>query len=163
MSLCVLCAQKRVPCCINRDILVTLGDVNRIAEHTGSDQFYQYRQPSSPKYIDQDDDPSWNLMTVQVDGSRRVLKNVGANLCYFLTSQGCRLPSTIRPLVCRLHPVEYSEAGITGFSDECPVEFLPETETLLDSLRMNLTEAEQWRSQLYEELFQDFHKQKKAV
>lgn len=164
MSLCVLCAQKGISCCINRDILITTNDTIRIADYTGDDKFFEYRMPTSAAYLDQDDDPNWNTMTVRLDGSRQVLKRgADASACYFLTKHGCRLTSTVRPLVCRLHPVEYSESEVLGFSAECPVEFLSHPETLLDSLQMNLEEAELWRRQLYEELRQDFLNQKKVA
>jgi Fe-S-cluster containining protein len=153
MSLCALCAQKRTSCCVSRDILVTTMDVQRISLCTGIDTFFEYRKPSSSEYIDQDDDPNWNAITVQQNGTRRVLRREG-DFCCFLTGHGCRLTSPVRPLVCRLHPLEYSESGLTGLSSECPVEFLLCPETLLESLGMNLDESELLRKQLYEELRQ---------
>jgi hypothetical protein len=55
-------------------------------------------------------------------------------------------------LVCRLHPVEFTEEKITGFSPECPTEHLPAGESLLVNLEMNLDLTETWRQQLYDEL-----------
>ncbi|MBU0479703.1 MAG: hypothetical protein KKG47_01245 [Proteobacteria bacterium] len=163
MSLCVLCAQRGTSCCVNRDILITTADAGRIAAYYGDLNFFEYRKPSSTAYVEQDDDPEWNILTVRVDGSRRVLNRQNESLCFFLTETGCRLSATVRPLVCRLHPVEYTAAGVTGVSPECPVQFLAHPETLLDSLQMNLTEAESWRRQLYEELRQDALNRKKVA
>lgn len=86
-----------------------------------------------------------------------MLKQGPGNLCVFLAENGCSLPAAVRPLICRLHPVEYNEAAITGLSADCPVELLPPSEKLLDNLRMDINEAEQLRKQLYEELRFDFN------
>ncbi|MBU0673997.1 MAG: YkgJ family cysteine cluster protein [Proteobacteria bacterium] len=163
MNLCVLCAQRGNACCVNRDILVTSADQERIAAHVGESTFFEYRKPASPAYLDNDDDPNWNSMTVQVNGARLVLKRGMTKRCYFLTGRGCRLPAAVRPLICRLHPVEYTETGITGLSGECPIELLAPPTSLLENLGMSLDQAESWRSQLYEELRQDFKKREKVA
>jgi len=156
MRLCAICAKENKTCCVRRDILVSAGDIERIAGYTGARNFFELRSPKSPEYLDQDDDPNWNLYTLFADGSRRVLKHLEQpGICWFLTPQGCLLPEQARPLVCRLHPVEFTEQMITGLSGECPAEHLPENETLLTNLEMDLEQAELCRQQLYAELRQE--------
>jgi Fe-S-cluster containining protein len=159
MILCILCAQQGASCCLGRDILITSHDKRRIASYTGVTNFFEFRGPGSVAYLEQDDDPNWNAMTINHDNSRLVLKRKGAEgSCFFLSNSGCNLPYAFRPLICRLHPVEYSEKQITGLSSDCPVGLLPKNQTLLDNLQMNLEEAEQLRTQLYFELKEDWAK-----
>lgn len=152
MRLCAACAGQDKSCCIRRDIMVSEGDLQRIAGHTASRDFFESRVPQSAGYLDQDDDPNWNIYTLQPDGARRVLKHIRPGICWFLTESGCLLPELVRPLVCRLHPVEYIEERITGLSPECPIEHLQPGESLLANIEMNLDQAEHWRRQLYAEL-----------
>ncbi|MBU0730474.1 MAG: hypothetical protein KKE17_08935 [Proteobacteria bacterium] len=152
MRLCAICAGQGKSCCVCRDILVSDGDLQRIAAHTGSWDFFETRLPQTVAYLDQDDDPNWNNYTLQLNGTRRVLKYTRPGICCFLTDTGCLLPEHIRPLVCRLHPMEFNEARLTGLSPECPAEHLPEGESVLANLEMNVDLAENWRQQLYTEL-----------
>lgn len=163
MRLCVICAGQSKSCCVYRDILVSDGDLQRIAVQTGTTDFYEYRAPQSAAYLDQDDDPSWNLYTLQIDGTRRVLKHARPGICWFLTETGCLLPEHVRPLVCRLHPIEFTEEKITGLSPECPAEYLPVGESLLANLNMDLNLAETWRKKLYEELRGEHLRRPKAA
>lgn len=152
MRLCATCAGQGKSCCINRDILVSSGDLQRISAYTGLSDFFEKRSPQTTAYLDQDNDPNWNPYTLQPDGTRRVLKYSRPGICWFLTGSGCLLPEEVRPLVCRLHPVEYNEAEILGVSPECPTEHLPAGVALLTNLAMDLNVAENWRQQLYGEL-----------
>lgn len=152
MRLCATCAGQGKSCCIRRDILLSLGDLQRIGDHTATADFFEMRPPQSVAYLEQEEDPNWNLYTLGPDGTRRVLKHAQPGTCWFLTAQGCLLPEHVRPLVCRLHPVEFTEEKITGLSPECPAEYLPAGETVLQNLQMNLDLAETWRQQLYTEL-----------
>lgn len=152
MRLCATCAMQGKSCCVCRDILVSGGDLTRIADQTGTADFFEMRVPQAAAYLDQDDDPNWNIYTLKSDGTRRVLKHTRPGICWFLTDKGCLLPEQTRPLVCRLHPVEFTEEKIVGLSPECPAEHLPAGETVLVNLEMNLDLAETWRQQLYAEL-----------
>ena len=152
MYICRACAELERSCCRRRDILVTAGDLERLTVYTGRPDFFEFRRPASMAYIEQDEDPNWNSYTLSADGRRRVLRHGTGGACYYLTTQGCQLPLTVRPLVCRLHPVEYTEWQITGVATDCPVELLPQGEALLDHLQMETTVVEGWRAQLYEEL-----------
>ena len=163
MQLCVQCASRDTACCVARDIFVTTADIRRIYEFSGATDFHEYRKPLSADYLDQHDDPRWNVYTVQLDGSRRVLRQGPAGKCVFLAANGCRLTLSVRPLVCRLHPVEYTERRITGLASECPSELLPTGVGLLENLCMNLADAEKWRLQLYAELRHDWTAQPKAA
>lgn len=163
MRLCVVCAEQGRSCCVNRDIVVSPGDIDRITSHTGDSHFHELRPARSPEYLEHDDDPLWNLCTVQLCGRRKVLRHSAPGLCWFLTERGCRLPEEIRPLVCRLHPVEFNLDRVTGLSPECPAELLPAGENVLTSLAMDLGRAEEWRRQLYSELQTELRNRPKAA
>jgi Fe-S-cluster containining protein len=163
MRLCVVCAGQGGSCCVDRDILVSCGDIERISSHTSTADFYELRLASSPAYLDQGDDPLWSLCTIQLCGRRRVLRHSVPGICWFLSEGGCRLPEEVRPLVCRLHPVEFNAERITGLSAECPAELLPAGENVLANLDMDLGLAEKWRQQLYAELRKELRDRPKAA
>jgi Fe-S-cluster containining protein len=151
-SLCSRCAQIRKTCCYF-EIYVTAGDVRRIAAHSGRSDFYERRVPADAEYLDQDDDPVWRDHVAGADGRRRVLKHREDDACTFLGPCGCALPLEVRPLVCRLHPFEYTEAGISDeLSDSCPRHLLKHGQTLLIALDMHLEDARRWHRQLYAEI-----------
>lgn len=157
---CARCASMRKTCCQRAEILVTAGDVARIARRTGRAEFVENRAPADPEYLEHDaDDPDWRRLTVRSDGARRVLKRRESGDCVFLGAEGCTLGTEVRPLVCRLYPWAYTEAGLTGEDSEyCPVEALRAVgkdgrgTTMLTILKMDRVDAERWRRRLYEEL-----------
>lgn len=149
---CAKHAQMGKTCCQTCEILVTDGDQNRIAAYTGEREFFEYRAPDDPVYLEQDDDPNWLKWAFRPDGTRRVLKRQASGDCRFLGPQGCRLPVETRPLVCRLYPYTYTEAGIDGVSDGCPTEVIPPGSTILEVLDMRRDDADRWHRMLYAEL-----------
>ena len=152
-SLCLRCAQHMRTCCQTREIYITLGDVGRIAALSDRQDFYEYRVPSDPSYLDQDDDPTWATCVLGSDGRRRVLKRLPDGDCLFLGRRGCRLPLDVRPLICRLYPYEYNEQGIQEeLASGCPVHLLPPGQRLVAVLQMNLQDARRWHEQLYREV-----------
>ncbi len=158
MSLCALCARTHGSCCVGRDVFLTSGDIERIRAATGRQDFVEYRRPTNLSYLDQEDDPNWNLYTVLPDGRRRVIRRGGSADCLFLGRQGCALAPAVRPLVCRLFPVAFTELGITGIEEECASRFLRrgKTHSFLLSIGMDLEAAERWRGQLYRELREEY-------
>jgi Fe-S-cluster containining protein len=151
--LCVRCARRRKTCCQISEVYATPGDVRRIAAHTGRDDFTEFRAPDNPEYLDQDDDPAWTEHVFRNGNSRRVLKRRPDGDCTFLGEQGCTLPYETRPLVCRLYPYEYTEAGIQDeLADGCPLELLRPGQGLIEALDMNLEAARRWHRQLYTEI-----------
>lgn len=151
-SLCSRCARVRKTCCY-LEIYVTLGDVKRIAAHCGRSDFHEFRVPDDADYLDQDDDPAWRYHVADEDGRRRVLERRADDACTFLGPHGCVLPIEVRPLVCRLHPYNYTEAGISAeLADGCPTRLLKHGQTLLIALDMNLEDAWRWHRQLYAEI-----------
>ncbi|NPU95914.1 MAG: hypothetical protein HPY51_01700 [Candidatus Omnitrophica bacterium] len=152
MNLCAHCARIQITCCQYTDVLVTEGDIARIAAFTGSDGFHEFRKPADPAYLNQPGDPNWILYTVLPDGSRRVLKQKNNRDCCFLGPEGCGLPREVRPLVCRLYPLDFTESGLTGLASGCPVHLLKPDESLLEKVGIHHDEAERWRVQLYHEL-----------
>lgn len=104
---CARCARMRKTCCQRAEILVTEGDIARIARiarFTSETDFVELRTPSDPEYLDDDpDDHNWKRLTLRSDGVRRVLKRQPSGDCVFHTNRGCRLPENVRPLVCHLY------------------------------------------------------------
>lgn len=128
---CARCASVQKTCCQRAEIVVTTGDLARIAAHTGHADVAHRTRPTDPSYLEHDpDDPNWTAYTIAPDGTRRVLKKqdgVHAGLsghrgqagdCAFLGPAGCALPEEVRPLVCRLYPFMYTERGLDGEADE---------------------------------------------
>jgi len=82
-----------------------------------------------------------------------VLRLNGSPDCWFLGAQGCTLPAEVKPLLCRLFPVAYTEQGITGIEEECTARFPDrDVEALMRAIGMDMGAAEGWRAQLYREL-----------
>lgn len=151
--LCVRCSRHMQTCCQTCEIYTTPRDVERIAEHTGREDFYDYRAPDNPDYLDHDDDCAWRDNVFRADGTRRVLKREPSGDCTFLGAHGCTLPLDVRPLVCRLYPYDYDEQGIKPtLSKGCPLELLRPGQGLIQALDMNLHDAERWHAQLYDEI-----------
>jgi Fe-S-cluster containining protein len=149
---CARCASIQRTCCQDTDVLVTPGDVERIARHVGRRDFWERRQPVDPDYLDQDDDPNWLLWTMGDDGARQVLKQRTDGDCGMLGAAGCVLPLDVRPLVCRLQPFEYTEQGLTGFDDRCPGAAIPPGESIETTLGLDRAVARRWHEILYLEL-----------
>lgn len=152
MGLCVTCAGTGKTCCQQNDILLTQEDAKRIARHIGTAAFYEYRRPLDPGDLGDRGDANWLTYTLRPDGTRRVVLFKGGGDCFFLEATGCILPQDTRPLICRLHPLLYTEAGVSGVSPDCPAEFLAAGETVLESVGMELATGREWHAQLYDEL-----------
>lgn len=149
---CALHARMGKTCCQECEVLVTVGDRQRIAEQTGREDFWEHKAPDNPAYLDQDDDPNWLKWAFRPDGTRPVLKRHSSGDCGFLGPEGCVLSLEIRPIVCRLFPYTYTERGIDGVSDACPKEVIPPGSTILQVLDMRREDADRWHAQLYAEL-----------
>jgi Fe-S-cluster containining protein len=59
-----------------------------------------------------------------------------------------------RPLVCRLYPLAYTEAGLGGSDEEyCPTWLLAADGRSMETvLEIDRTQARAWHAQLYDEL-----------
>jgi Fe-S-cluster containining protein len=142
-------------------VTVTDGDLLRIEEWTGRDDFWERRHPLDPDdaVLDQDD-PAWHRGTVAPDGTRQVLRRRPGGACTFLGEHGCTLPENVRPIVCRLYPFAYSARGLLAGESAhyCPSILLARAgRSMSGVLGMDRTTAEAWRAQLYEELAQARH------
>jgi Fe-S-cluster containining protein len=154
--LCARCARHTQTCCQSTDIVVTSGDVARIADFTGRTDFVEFRAPANELYADQDDDPVWRDNVVRPDGTRRVLRQRPGGDCTFLGTAGCTLPPNVRPLICRLYPFDYTAEGIRDeLARGCPVELLKPEQQLLQVLDMRLDDATRWHRQLYDGIVAD--------
>ena len=158
---CVRCAGMQKTCCQRAEIVVTTGDVERIARHVARDDFHEWRAPADPSYAQPNEaDPRWLALTLRSDGKRRALKRAVGGDCTFLGAQGCSLPREVRPLVCRLYPLDYTEKGLIGEAHEyCPTAALrPPGGRMSQLLRMDELEARRWHRMLYQELEQDLER-----
>ena len=133
--------------------MVTEGDKVRIATWLGPDHepFWEDQWPRGASAVDDGSDPAWTL-AFHVDGSRPILRHRPDGDCLFLGPGGCRLPTEVRPFVCRLYPREYDERGFLGLDDGCPAEVIPEGSSIMDLIDMDPDRAEKWRGQLYAEI-----------
>jgi Fe-S-cluster containining protein len=155
-TLCARCAAQGKTCCQGREIYVSPGDLQRIHAFTGETQFFEWARITDPAYLDQDDDPVWRVHVISRDGSRRILKRTPRGDCVFLGSSGCRLPMEVRPLLCRLHPLNYTADHIDSEPDvECPRHLLLAGESVFDAIHLPLALAGKWHRQLYEEILTD--------
>ena len=151
--LCVRCSRHMKTCCQTSEVYTSPGDVKRIAEFTGRDDFAHFQQPDNPVYLEQDDDPVWLKHVFRADGTRRVLMRRDNGDCTFLGEQGCVLPLETRPLICRLYPFDYTAEGLRDeLAKGCPVELLPKGQGLLEALDIKRIDALRWHRQLYEEV-----------
>jgi len=148
---CVTCAGNGTSCCEGTQIGLTTGDVQRIATFLGHDDFF-HLETAEPDYLDVLDDPDWVALTVRPDGRRRVLKRTPGKRCGMLTDLGCQLPWDVRPLICRLHPYTYTEAGISGIAATCPISGHAAWPIVLTDLGMAVAHAQEWHRLLYAEL-----------
>ncbi|UCD80078.1 MAG: YkgJ family cysteine cluster protein [Desulfobacterales bacterium] len=148
---CYQCSQNGTSCCKGTQILLTTGDVRRIARFLGAFHFFTFEVPD-PIYTDPGDDPVWLTLTIRPDGRRRVLKRTADKRCTMLAENGCLLPITVRPLICRLHPYSFTEAEVSGVDPTCPMSREGNWPVLLEKLGMAMFEARQWHRLLYCEL-----------
>jgi Fe-S-cluster containining protein len=142
-------------CCQRAEVLVTAGDVERIRAASGSEDFFEYRRAEDESYLEFDSkDPDWLTLTVEADGTRRMLRRTHEGDCVFLGTGGCRLTLEVRPLVCRLYPLNYVESGFVGAAEEyCPVSVLsPDGRSMAEVLEVDPAEARRWHAALYQEL-----------
>ena len=157
MHICVRCAGRGPTCCegSDRDIFITRGDVERIQTISGSADFYEFRKPLNPDYLDPDD-PVWTRHVFRKDSSRRVIRRNASGTCMFLSKIGCMLPLQTRPLVCRLFPYQYSQKGLADeMADECPRDLLGEGESLAVALGIHREDAVLWHQLLYQEILRE--------
>lgn len=151
--LCARCARRQETCCQRTDIILTTGDIARVAAHVGRADFIEFRAAGKAEYLDQDDDPTWRDATFRPDGTRRVVRHRPNGDCHFLGHAGCTLPGEVRPLICRLYPFDYDERGIKDqLGTGCPAHLLPPGVGLTEALAMSRTDAARWHATLYAEL-----------
>lgn len=138
-------------CCLNRQIILTTGDIERISQFVGTREFYTMEAPES-WYLEPSYDPDWLPLVMKPGNVLRVLKRNREKNCEMLTDKGCRLPFSIRPLICQLHPYMHTEKGILGVDESCPISKEKESNAILEQLDMPLVKAREWQKKLYLEL-----------
>ena len=155
--ICARCARMGKTCCQETRVFLTLGDVRRISEAVGEDDFHEYAVPESGTTKQSAAlDPLWTRTFAHPAG-RRVLRHDARGACRFLGKKGCRLPLDVRPLVCRLYPFDYNAETIKGvYGHLCPEPESANPAFLLAMLGMNRARASEWREQLYREITEEF-------
>jgi hypothetical protein len=132
-----------------------MNDVRRIAVLTSRIDFFEYRPPADQAYLGGDHDLHWQRHVFCIDGTRRVLKQQSSGDCIFLTGSGCQLSLEVRPLVCRLYPLTFTDSGIEAEPDErCPVKILRRGQTVMGLFGITLDQALRWHMDLYREMKQ---------
>lgn len=127
--------------------------MRRIADAASISNFTEYRAAKDPAYDQTEEDPVWHHHVFREDGTRRVLKQQANGDCQFLGAQGCVLQTSVRPLICRLYPFDYTFDGLKDApAGGCPVELLKPSQQLMQVLDMNREEGERFRAQLYAEM-----------
>jgi Fe-S-cluster containining protein len=150
---CARCAQAGKTCCQQTEIYVTMNDVKRIAVSTSRIDFFEYRPPADPAYLAGDNDPQWQQHVFRLDGTRRVLMQQPSGDCIFLTGRGCQLSLEVRPLVCRLYPLTYTDRGIEPEPDErCPAQRFCQGQTIVEAFGFSVQEVQRWHTDLYLEM-----------
>lgn len=153
-TLCFKCSLNGTSCCKGTQICLTSGDIVRISRFLGIRHFFTIEMPDIV-YLDPGDDPTWIALTIRPDGQRRVLKRTMDKSCTMLGENGCQLPLLVRPLVCRLHPYEFTEKGISGVDPTCPISQERDWPSVMEQLGMAVSATNQWHSMLYCELRSD--------
>ena len=149
-NVCWMCASSGGSCCVNMQIYLTGGDIERITAFTGNRDYIRYEKPWS--WCDSDaEDPIWQQHVLGC-ARRRVVRRGRDGTCYFLGERGCVLDLETRPLVCRLYPYEYSLDGILGLHPGCPASRSVQPERDLEEMGMRSDRIESWHSTLYREL-----------
>lgn len=149
---CIRCAMAGGTCCLNRQIVLTLGDVDRITAYVGHRDFFAMEGPE-PCYLEPFYDQFWLPLVLNSKGLLRVLKRNADKSCGMLTHKGCILPFESRPLVCQLHPYMYTETEILGIDDTCPISRENDGFGILNRLNMPMEKAIGWQHLLYDELY----------
>lgn len=157
MWLCNRCMETKKTCCQERPrIVLTTGDVRRIRQAAGRDDFYKLEHWDDLSFLDNYRfDPNWRKYTVLPGNRRRTLAWKPDGECSLLGKEGCAAGDA-QPLLCRLYPYECNEFGLIGWLSPddmwCPRHLIEKGQDLFTALRMNLDDLEQVRRQLYEEL-----------
>lgn len=154
-NVCTECSKRQLSCCQDSDPFVTLGDIKRISMYYGDD-FYE-NVDAAQIYLDcvkEQNDPLWDSVTIR-NGKRRVIKKGNDNIsCYFLTKNGCMLPTELKPLVCRLYPYGFTENGLfISESAGCPTDLVGDNQP--KAVGINEKDAVYWHEELYKELLEE--------
>lgn len=150
--LCARCARHQRTCCQDTEVYLSPADRDRLIAWSGRDDLLRWRV-AGPEYIDVAGDPTWARLVFRPDGSRRLLAQSADGDCVLLGPQGCTAPAEVRPLICRLYPLQYTEAGLQGPAGACPVQLLGPDEALLSSIGVDRERSERLHQQLYAELW----------
>ena len=155
---CARCARIQKTCCQQAEILVTEGDLARIARHTARSDFWERRAPTDPSYTEPDnDDPNWLRWSMQAGGTRRVLRRLPEGDCTFLGPAGCTLPGDVRPLVCGGCTPGGTPSGGSTASTTVTVptaRVAPPGRTMIQALDMDAAEGLRWHRMLDDEVLE---------
>ena len=162
MSTCAECAKIQKTCCEEEITFVglTCGDIERISEFTGQEDFYELQavdEELKDIYVNplnySENDRIYVTYFFDSEGRRNVLKKNKNGECCFITDNGCLLPSNIRPLICRIYPYEWNDQHeIWVEAGYCPKELFKDNEDLIRKVGLSAEEAKRLVSQFYAEI-----------
>ncbi len=62
------------------------------------------------------------------------------------------MPMTVKPLLCRIHPYDFNEHGVTEIYKYCPIAKKPNSEEILKDMGMSYSVVKKWHALLYREI-----------
>jgi Fe-S-cluster containining protein len=139
---------------------VTNGDINRIADSTGRNDFYHLRPvPEEMKYyyggpfdVEKGSEIYFKYLFDE-EGKRNILKKNEKNECCFLTPDGCALAPNIRPIVCRLYPIDWNDNKEMWLNPQhCPKVLFKDEHEIREHVCLPEEEARRLIDLLYDEL-----------
>ncbi|WP_094605228.1 hypothetical protein SPSIL_033010 [Sporomusa silvacetica DSM 10669] len=151
MNTCAQCARLQKTCCEREatKIALTGGDIARISQFAGQEDFYELKPVeeelkdvyANPACYTEDD---YIYVTYLFDdqGRRNILRKNPDQTCCFVTLTGCSLPHDIRPLLCRIYPYDWNdrlEIWIDG--SYCPASLFKDEEDMVKKVGLSAAEA----------------------
>jgi uncharacterized protein len=160
MNKCNECSKLQLTCCESTDIYVTNGDIKRISDYFGKNDFY-HLSPVSEEMKHYYGDPCnveegleiYYKYLFDEEGRRNILKRTEDNKCCFLTPNGCSLLPNAKPIVCRLYPYDWNDRKeIWIDAHYCPKSLFKDEQEIKEYVCLPEEEARRLVDLLYDEL-----------
>ncbi|OQX22900.1 MAG: hypothetical protein BWK80_28740 [Desulfobacteraceae bacterium IS3] len=160
MSKCFECSELQLTCCEKSEVCVTKGDIKRIAEYAGRNDFYHLMPVSEElKFIitnpcNPENGSEIYLKYLFDEEGRRIILKKNENRCCFLTHNGCDLPLNIRPIVCRLYPYDWNDNKDMWIDPArlCPENLFKDEQEIKEQLCLPEQEAKRLLELFYDEI-----------
>ena len=160
MNKCSECSKLQPTCCEYTDICVTDGDIKRISDYSGGNDFYHLMPVSEEmkhyygdyRNVEKGLDIYYKYLFDE-EGKRNILKRVENNRCFFLTPDGCSLPPTAKPIICRLYPYDWNDHKDIWIDPHyCPKSLFKDEQEIKEYVCLPEAEARRLVDLLYDEL-----------